>query len=173
MALLFPGQQKNEQVYLITRPHLAVLFKRVLALLFFAALFLGIDAVLGPAFPAPLVNLIKSVYLMFLAAAVFSVWVLYYLNYQIVTNERIVDVTQKSLLWHTTAELHLGRIQDVTTEVSGLLGNLFNFGKVYVLTASESERFEFDDVPNPHNIQKLILDLYEKLPPEEKVKINE
>jgi hypothetical protein len=167
---LFPGQQPDEKIYLIIRRHWIVLAKQILVWLLFAALLLGIDGYLVPMFPtlqiAPyseILAIIRSVYLMFLIAALFSIWILYYLNYQIITNERIVDVSQKNLLNHTTAEFHLSRTQDVTAEIKGVLGNFLNFGNVYVQTAAETDRFEFDRVPNPQQVAKLILDLYEQI----------
>ena len=172
----FPGQQPSEQIFLVTRRHWLVLFREVIVWVLFAAIPLIFDAFVLPEFeflrgsPAEeIINLIKTLYMMFLVAALFSIWILYYLNYQIVTNERIVDVTQKNLLHHTTSELSLGRLQDVTAEVRGVFGNLFNYGNVYVQTAGETARFEFDRVPNPHAVTKLILDLYERLPADRKV----
>ncbi len=177
---LFPGQQENEQIYLLTRRHWMVLALEILVWLIFVTVLLGFDSFVAPQFSsleqAPglqIASLFKTIYLMFLLAALFSIWILYYLNYQIVTNERVVDVTQRNLLHHTTSELHLSRIQDVTAEIKGILGNFFNYGNVYVQTAGETTRFEFDRVPNPHAVAKLILDLYEKLPPEQKIMIAE
>lgn len=174
--MLFPGQQANEQICLLTRPHWIVLAGKILIWLLFVAMLVYLDNYLAPNFPLLKVSpyfqifgLLKIVYLMLLIVALFSIWILYYLNYQIITNERVVDVTQKSLLHHTTSELRLERIQDVTAEIKGLLGNFFDYGNVYVQTAGETVRFEFDRVPNPHNVEKLILDLYEKLPEEQKI----
>lgn len=173
--ILFPGQQANEKIYLITRQHWAVLLKQVLVWCLFLAILFILDNSVVPNFPileeAPyqqILVIVRSVYMMFLLAALFSIWILYYLNYQIITNERIVDVTQKNLLNHTTSEFHLGRTQDVTAEIKGVMGNFFNYGNVYVQTAGEQARFEFDRVPDPHSVEKLILDLYEQLPPEKK-----
>jgi len=172
---LFPGQQINEKVCLITRPHVIVLFLKYIFWLFFIGLLLGFDNYIVPSFtflsngyfPA-IINLGRTIYLMGLVAAAFTLWVLYYLNFQIVTNERIVDMTQDNLLHHVTSELNLNRIQDVTAEIRGFLGTFFDYGNVYVQTAGEVERFEFINVPHPHTVAKLILDLYEKLPPEQK-----
>lgn len=176
LKFLFPGQQANEHVYLITRRHWLLPTRDILVWFLFVAILLLFDNLLIPRFPIlkespyiQIVNLLKTIYLMFLIAALFSIWILYYLNYQIVTNERIVDVTQKNLLHHTTSELNLGRLQDVTAEIRGVFGNLFNYGNVYVQTAGEMVRFEFDRVPNPNGVAKLILDLYEQLPPEKKL----
>src|SRR3989344_3368632 len=114
---------------------------------------------------AKIANLIKTVYLMYVIGGLMALWVLYYLNYQIITNERIVDMDQKNLLFHSTTELHLAQVEDLTSEIKGFLGNLFNYGNVYVQTAGARTRFEFDYVPDPNAIVKIILDLYQKIPP--------
>lgn len=80
---------------------------------------------------------------------------------QVITNIRIVDVTQTGLFSHVVSELHIDKIEDVTSKTEGVFGTLFNYGDVYVQTAGTVERFEFLDVPNPAGIEKLILDLYE------------
>ena len=109
-------------------------------------------------------NLIKSIYLMYLIAGIMTIWILYYLNYQIITNERLVDVDQKNLLYHSTTEIHLAQIEDVSSEIKGILGNLFNYGHVYVQTAGTKTRFEFDYVPDPNAVVKQISDLYQQIP---------
>lgn len=101
-----------------------------------------------------------------LVAGIFTIWIIYYLNYQVVTSERIVDVDQRTLLYHTLAELNLGALEDVTVEIQGILATFFDFGNVYIQTAGTKRNFEFENIPNPHAVAKLILDLYEKLPRE-------
>ncbi|MDP3993689.1 MAG: PH domain-containing protein [Candidatus Doudnabacteria bacterium] len=170
MKLFFPGQQEGERIHLVTRPHWIILAMKIAVWLIFVALFVFLDY-LAEAVPtlteAPYLsafNLFKTIYLMFLVAAVFYIWIIYYLNYQVVTNERVVDVDQGNLLLHTTSELHLSQVQDVTAEIKGFLGNIFDYGNVYLQSAGAKVQFEFDDVPNPHALAKLILDLYEKVP---------
>ena|SRR3989344_4890670 len=174
---LFPGQQANEKIYLIIRQHWFVLGLKLAAWGLFVAILLVGDILIKQYAPqilaSPYVeiyNLIKSIYLMFLILGLLILWVIYYLNIQIITNERIVDITQTSLIKHTISELHLNRIQDVTAEVHGFFETFLDFGNVYVQTAGETTRFEFTKVANPTAIEKLILDLYDELPPEEKSK---
>ena len=114
----------------------------------------------------PITNLFTQVYTLFLCLSLLIIWLSYYLNLQIITDRRIVDIDQQGLFSHTISELHIENIEDVTSETKGLFGTLFNYGMVYVQTAASIERFEFDNVPNPAAIEKLILDLYEKSPHE-------
>lgn len=169
--VLFPGQQADEEIYLVTRQHWLVMASQFAVWFIFVILLVVFDFLTGPNFPfleespaRQTITLLKLIYVMFLVAGLFSIWILYYLNMQVVTNQRIVDITQKNFLNHTTSELNLSRIQDVTAEIRGFLGTFFNYGNIYVQTAGETARFEFNNVPDPHKIAKLILDLYEKFP---------
>ena len=176
-AMMFPGQQADEEICLVVREHWMTFFLRFLAWLMFAAFLMLGDWAIAKYLPvlktspyAGFVALLRSVYLMFLLLGLLIVWVMYYLNVQIITNQRIVDITQNSLLSHTISELHLSRIEDVTAEVTGIFGTLLDYGNVYIQTAGETERFTFVRVPNPQKIEKLILDLYEQLPDNIKLK---
>lgn len=180
MTSIFPGQQPNEKIYELTRQHWIIFAKQIAVWLIFVAILLGYDGWAVREFdflrtpPAErIATAIKSLYLMYLVAGLFTVWILYYLNYQIITNNRIVDVDQKSLLFHAATEIHLAQIEDVTAEVKGFVGNLFNYGTVYVQTAGAKTMFEFDNVPDPKRIAKLILDLYERVPVAEKAAARE
>ncbi len=174
---LFPGQQDNERICLIIRQHWIIFASKLLVWFVFLVLMFGVHYALKIYLPdlfvAPyinIINLVETLYLMFLSVSLLIIWVLYFLNVQIVTNERVVDITQKSLMNHTISELHLNRIQDVTAEVKGFLQTFMDFGNVYLQTAAETERFVFENVSNPAKVSKLILDLYEQLPPEEKAR---
>ncbi len=172
---LFPGQQENEEISLVVRQHWMVFFMRFLAWLLFAAFLPLSDWAIVNFAPglsndpyASYVSLIQNIYLMFLVLGLFILWIIYYLNIQIITDQRIVDITQNSLISHTISELHLSNIEDVTAEITGVFGTFLDYGNVYVQTAGETERFVFVKVPDPAGIEKLILDLYEKLPEDQK-----
>ena len=174
---LFPGQQENEEIYMVLRPHWFIFFGKFLAWLLFAAILILTDWAIDQYAPIlktepylGYVNLVKSIYLMFLMLGILILWVMYYLNIQIITNERIVDITQRSLLHRTVSELHLNNIEDVTAETKGIFSTFLDFGNVYVQTAAETERFVFDHIPNPALVEKTILDLYEQLPEGKKLK---
>ena len=79
-------------------------------------------------------------------------------------HKKIVDIDQKGIFNHTISELRLEKIEDVTSQTKGALGTIFDFGNVFVQTAGAMERFEFENVPNPAYVSKMILDLYAQLP---------
>lgn len=172
---LFPGQQENEEVYLVIRQHWFVFALRFALWLLFVAILVLADQYLPHyasfIFVSPyqeIYALLKSIYLLFLILGLLMLWVIYYLNVQIVTNERVVDIDQHSLIHHKISEVYLSRMQDVTAEVKGFFPTFLNYGNVHIQTAGEVERFVFSRIPNPTAVSKLISDLYDKLPPEAK-----
>lgn len=175
MHKLFPSQLEDEKIYIIVRQHWVVLLKKLFIWFMFAATLVLFrrygEAWLPGLFEGSVgavTTLFLQVYTVFLTLSLFLIWLFYYLNVQIITDRRIVDVDQVGLFHHEVSELHIENIEDVTSEVSGVLGTVFNYGDVYVQTAANIERFEFSDVPNPGSINKLVLDLYEQIPPEQR-----
>ena len=47
-------------------------------------------------------------------------------------------------------------IQDVSSSIKGIMGTFFNFGDLLIQTASEINQINFEKVPNPQKIIKLI-----------------
>lgn len=80
----------------------------------------------------------------------------WYFNVNIITDERIIDIDFYSLIYKEVSETKIENIQDVTYKMGGVVRALFNFGTVYVQTAGEKPEFEFEDVPNPSQVTKII-----------------
>jgi hypothetical protein len=166
---LFPSQQEDETIYLVVREHWVHLLLKVIVWMFFALVLVFFNRYAPLQFPAITqgmpaqgVLLVTQVYTMILVLALFLLFVFYYLNIQVITSIRVVDVTQEGLFDHVVSELHIDKIEDATSQVTGILGTIFNYGSVFVQTAGAAERFEFHNVPDPAAIEKTILDLYEK-----------
>ena len=160
----FPGQRKNESVFIFLRRH-------YLAYLPFAAIFIfmiiiGIIMYLAvdnsTFFAGTLYNIGILVSNLFLLAAVsFSFVALldFYFDVHIVTDTRIVDIDQNRLFHRQIDELSLEDVEDVSVILKGFLGTVFSYGSVEIQTAGSKPNFIFDDVPNPREVSQLILDL--------------
>lgn len=105
--------------------------------------------------------ILGSIYYFSIILILFTQFVDYYLDNWIVTNDRILNIEQHALFGRTMSELDLYNIQDVTSEIKGILPTLFNYGEVHVQTAGEKTRFIFEHVSNPHEIRDRLLDLAE------------
>lgn len=129
------------------------------------ALYFGIQrlapAFLTDRFMRPAIVLLGSGYVLVIWTFFMTRFVDYYLDTWIVTNDKILNVEQNGLFSRTVSELDLAKVQDVTSEVKGIVPTIFNYGNLYIQTAGEVERFIFEQVPHPDDIRKQILDLVE------------
>lgn len=166
---LFPSQQPNEKILIIVREHWFRLTFKVFTIFILSLLpvvlkmFLGnIDLFQRSSTANAIVQTGISVYYLALLVALFVIFVLYYLNIHVVSEERVVDIDQVGILFHQVSELNIETVEDVTSQTAGLFGNVLNYGTVFVQTAGARERFQFDNVPHPEKIASVILELYEK-----------
>lgn len=169
MHRLFASQLDQEKIYLVLRQHWIFLIGKLFILAIFALVIIGVRTYLSISNP----DLLEGQYggyilsgfditYLVLVLALLLIITLYYLNMQIITDQRIVDIDQVGLFGRNVSELQLENIEDTTSESHGVLATIFNFGNVFVQTAGAKDRFEFDNVPHPELVKKLVLDLYEK-----------
>jgi uncharacterized membrane protein YdbT with pleckstrin-like domain len=114
------------------------------------------------AFSRPALILLASGYYLVLLMTLMTKFVDYYLDTWVVTGDRIMNIEQHGLFSRTVSELDLSRVQDVTSDVNGFIASMFNYGDVIVQTAGESEHFVFEQIPDPHEVRKQILNLIDK-----------
>jgi len=104
----------------------------------------------------PVFIFMYSFYVLILWIIGFVFWTNYYLDVWIVTNQKILDIEQVGLFSREVSILHLERIQDITTEVNGIVKTLVKFGDLHVQTAGQQREFIIHDVPNPDVIAKRV-----------------
>lgn len=112
--------------------------------------------------------LLSSLWWLFLWAGLATLWVNYYLDYWIITNQRVISTYQKGLFRREVSELSLSRIQDLTVNVKGVLKTFFNFGHLEIRTAGTFEGgqqdiniFIFQDIPDPYRVQNLLSKIHQ------------
>ena len=92
-------------------------------------------------------------------AYLFEKFLSWYFNVYIVTTRRIVDIDFNNLLVKRYSDAEIGMVQDVTSEVIGVIPIVFNYGNILIQTASEVNQLVFQRVPNPEKIIKLLQEL--------------
>lgn len=169
----FPGQKADEKVHLVLHRHWFVLIKDLGTFIALATLpliiFFIAQNVLAwelerTSFGFVLLVMASALYYLFLWNLAFGFWLDYILDYNVVTDQRVIDIEQSGLFNRTVAEQPLYRVQDVTTEVRGVFPTMLKYGTVYIQTAGEKQRFVFEEVPNPEEVAKLIVTLSEQHP---------
>lgn len=92
-------------------------------------------------------------------AYVLESFLTWFFNVYIVTDERIIDIDFYNLIYKEISDASIDKIQDVTLKMGGVVRVLFNYGDVFVQTASEVPNFEFLAVPYPDRVVKILQDL--------------
>ncbi|TSD02030.1 MAG: hypothetical protein Athens071425_184 [Parcubacteria group bacterium Athens0714_25] len=165
----FKGQHQDEQIITVVRRHWFNILQQFL--LFFVMIFILVFALMiAPSFLGDFAlsnfsNIFifaESTIAMFVWLFMFFVWIDYYFDVWIITDKRIVNIEQKGLFSRSVGELEFSKIQDVSTEVRGVIPTILNYGEVHIQTAGATERFVFHKVPDPYHIKGLVMDLQKR-----------
>jgi len=159
----FSGQHNGEIIIKIVRRHwfnileqyfiiIGLLFLMLVSLQFLPIFFTGNNDM-------PIFIFVESFLAILVWIYIFIIWIDFYFDVWIITNERIVNIEQKDLFIRTISELRFDKIQDISIEIFGLIPTILNFGDVYVQTAGNTERFCFRNVPDPQKIKGLVMNM--------------
>lgn len=156
MITLYP----QEKIIRIVHRHWIVVAGKMttIALLFLIPLFASLFSSILPdnAFFTPFLLYGISIYTLILAVFAFSLWVDYYLDIWIITNQRIIDIEQKGIFAREISEFMLERVQDVTIEQHSFIEMTLKYGTIRIHTAGEKS-FTAHDLPNVEEIKNIII----------------
>lgn len=163
-SYIFKDRRQNEEIILFLRRHwLILVFKLIPAVFFLAILvtifFLKANLLVFFSLESAVFDLFLASLWMFFWSLLFILWIDYYLDVWIVTDQRVINIEQLGLFRRSISELELSKIQDVTSEVTGVIPTLFNYGFVFIQTAGEKERFLFQQVAGPVRVKNIIMQL--------------
>lgn len=165
---LFPTQTKQERVFLLIRKHWFVYMP--FGLLFILMILPVVAVMVYWSFNFETITTLNgniiivgaSAYLLSLLGVQLFGFVDYYLDVDIVTDRRLIDIDQNGLFKRKISELYLHQVQDVEAKVEGIAATLLHFGDVYIQTAGERENFIFRSIPHPYTVAKQIVNLHEQ-----------
>lgn len=156
----FENQEKDEIIILLLRRHWITNLGWIIAS--FLGLFIPIlFFFFFPIFELPQkykILLFIGWYLL-LIAFIFEKFLVWFFNVAIITNKRVLDIDFYGLLYKEISDAQLEEIQDVTQTQIGAIRTVFNFGNVTIQTAGERQMIEFEDIPHPDKVVKILQDL--------------
>lgn len=174
---MFFELKENEKIILTLRRHWFVL---TISLIWFLPALLApvIIWILIPfyfeiqnSFFMPFFWLFSSLWWLFAWAGLAITWINLYLDYWIITNQRVISTYQIGLFRREVSELSFSRIQDLTVNVRGILKTFINYGNLEIRTAGtfESKRrrpenmnvFVFQDIPRPYEVQNVLSEIHQ------------
>lgn len=150
----FADQFDDEEVLFVFRKHPIVMRR---------GLIIGLLCVLAGSVPS-LFDPKYSVYLLGLLGGLvvggficLPSWISYHFSVFIVTNQRLIQITQKGLFHRSVVDMGLNQIQLVNYEVAGLQETLLGFGTIMMQTFVGD--LIIHEIPHPAKIQKRLLEI--------------
>ena len=143
--------EQGEYIVTIARKHWWSIFTWLLGSivisflpLIFGAVFVSVFATLPDITNIVyIIGLFYTIYLALVWIMFFVEWTDYYLDVWVVTNQRIVDIEHNGLFARDVATVKLNEVEDITTDVSGILSTFLKLGTITVQTAASKNEFEF------------------------------
>ncbi|HMO78635.1 MAG TPA: PH domain-containing protein [Candidatus Paceibacterota bacterium] len=84
----------------------------------------------------------------------FLFWTDYYLDTWIITTKKLIDVEQHGLFRREISIIQLDKIQDVKSEIRGIVPTIMNYGDIHVQSAGQQKEFLIHNVPKPDQIRQ-------------------
>jgi hypothetical protein len=154
----FNDQFDDEEVLLLFRKHPVVMRKAIVVAS--VALLLGtLPALIKPTFEVFFGGLGLGFLLAFLI--MFYSWISWNFSVFIVTNIRLIQVTQKGLWTRSVVDIGLDKIQTISFEIHGMQETLLGFGTIVVQTYVGE--LVIHDVHHPKKIQKRMSEILREL----------
>jgi hypothetical protein len=161
--------ESGEEIIMMVRQHPFVLALRLipLAILFFLPWFASglfslllntIGAQTGNiSFPSSVFTFLNGLWMLGVWTTAFGIITRYYLTVWVITNIRIVDIKQWGFFNRQVSSFLLVRVQDMTTDISGVLATLVGFGSLGVETAGKDEQFRMSGISRPERVRDVIM----------------
>lgn len=150
----FDDQFDDEEVLYVFHKH-PIVMRRGLIWSSLAVLAGTIPGLIKPEYPIFFGGLAAGAVL---AALIFApYWITWHFSTFIVTNQRLIQITQKGLFHRSVVDMGLRQIQMVNYEVSGLEQTLLGFGTIVMQTMVGD--LVIHEIHHPAKIQKKILEI--------------
>lgn len=153
----FQSRDDNEEILLVLRRHWFTNLSWILVAIIMVIAPISLPFVPFLGFFPPHYRLVLLLFWYLITFAIaFEKFLSWYFNVCIVTEERVVDIDFYNLLYKKETEAKISMIQDITVTQGGVSQTLFNYGNVLIQTAGEIPNLEFQHVPNPGLVLKVL-----------------
>ena len=80
----------------------------------------------------------------------------WYFEVFLITTKKIVDIDKGAI---SISETPLENVQDVTSKIQSVFGQMLNIGSIHIQTAAEKGEFEFEMVDDPSKVRDTLSDM--------------
>lgn len=156
----FVNKDPEEKIILLLRKHPLTNFGWI-AVAFLMLIAPAFVSVFGffEALPATFQFVLFIFWYLLTSAFVFEEFLSWFFHVNIVTDERIIEVDFINLIYREITDANIDQIQDVTVEIGGAARTFFNYGNVIIQTAAVVPKIDFEAVPRPDRVAKILREL--------------
>jgi hypothetical protein len=148
----FEDQLDNEEVLLVFRKH-PVVMRRGLVISMLCLLVGVLPSLIKPVISYFFIGL--GIGFIVGLLVMMPYWIAWFYSVYIVTNQRLIQITQKGLFHKSVVDIGLNQIQMVNYEINGLQETLLGFGTIIIQTYMGD--LTIHDAHHPKKVQKEIL----------------
>ncbi|HSW99265.1 MAG TPA: PH domain-containing protein [Candidatus Saccharimonadales bacterium] len=150
----FEDQFDDEEVLFVFRKH-PIVMRRGLIIALLAVLLSTVPSLFKPEYSVYLIGLACG--LVVGAGIMLPGWIGWWFSVFIITDQRLIQITQRGLFHRSVIDMRLNQIQMINYEVSGLQETLLGFGTVMMQTYVGD--LVIHEVHHPATIQKKLLEV--------------
>jgi hypothetical protein len=150
----FEDQLDNEEVLLVFRKH-PVVMRRGLVISMLCLLAGVLPSLIKPVISYFFIGL--GIGFVVGLIVMMPYWIAWFYSVYIVTNQRLIQITQKGLFHKSVVDIGLNQIQMVNYEINGLQETLLGFGTIIIQTYMGD--LTIHDAHHPKKVQKEILSI--------------
>ena len=156
----FETQDRDERIVLMLRKHLITNVPWIILtiILIFAPSLLSFFPLLD-FLPTHFQFVALLFWYLIVTAFFLESFLTWFFNVYLVTDERIIDIDFYNLIYREVTDAKLDKIQDVTYTLGGVVRTIFNYGDVVVQTAGTVPNIEFQAVPDPAEVARILQEL--------------
>jgi membrane protein YdbS with pleckstrin-like domain len=158
----FDDQFDDEEVLYVFHKHPIVMRKGLIvgsACLLIGPLYTLALTYFNPNNPPSIMFFFASLAISFVVCAIVFMpwWISWHFSVFIVTDQRLIQITQKGLFHRSVVDMSLGQIQMVNYEIAGLEQTLLGFGTIVMQTLVGD--LVIHEIHHPDKMQKKILEI--------------
>lgn len=156
----FDSQEKSEHVLLVLRQHPFTQIKKIIIgiVMFFLPLLISLVGAFG-FLPGSYQLAFLIMWWIMTFGLFFSIFLTWFFSVYIITDERLIDVDFLSLIYKDVSSAKLDKIEDISAVTGGAVQSMFDYGTVSIQTAGSKVTIDFEDVPHPSRVTKLLNEL--------------
>src|SRR5260221_3932861 len=161
-SIVFANQNPDERIYIIAKRHWISNLGWIIRDTFFIALPMIVALIiLNLRIDVSFVGfrfllLFLVIYYSIILTNIIVKFTDWYFDPFIVSNQRILDYDFKPFGTYYVGEMNLEKIEDVKQRSAGLLGDIFNYGNIDILSENINFKISFVCVPNPTKLRDII-----------------